>query len=214
MTVAAAFFMRQAIFVPLAMIAPILVGLFVADYNSVAQHMSELELRTDWIAWVVRFGAGVSGLSIMLFAVGCFLLPQENTSGVDQGGGVRFSFTGLVAMLFGVGMVSNGVFIIGSPLHGLYGLPIFSVLVPAFFVAEYARTAAADIWPTWFTGFSLLVALLALIYMWALLVGFDPAAYRGLTQRTSTLVSFGWYAAVAFAMRPSFAAKSDQAETR
>ena len=41
-----------------------------------------------------------------------------------------------IAAAFGVGMMSNGILLIGSPLHGFYGLPIFSVLLPPAFTAE------------------------------------------------------------------------------
>jgi len=86
-------------------------------------------------------------------------------------------------------MVSNGLINMGSPWHGLMGLAIFSVLTPAFFLAEF---------PDWSTapGFkpaTLATALIGLAYMWTLLVGLDPAELRGLTQRVSSLITFGWY---------------------
>lgn len=174
---------RQGVIAPLAMALPLILGFFVADYNSLSQHMSELQLRDPWIAWSVRAGAFIAGVSVCLFAIGCSVMH----------GKFRFSFTSLAAFAFGVGMISNGIFIIGSPLHGFYGLPIFLVLVPAFFVAEFH-----DIFPgKWFRDISLLTALLSLAYMWMLLVGFDPPEFRGLTQRAATMISFGWYALAA-----------------
>ena len=40
------------------------------------------------------------------------------------------------AALFGAAMLANGVFPTGNPLHGLYGLAIFSILVPVFYASE------------------------------------------------------------------------------
>ncbi|MEM9170505.1 MAG: DUF998 domain-containing protein [Pseudomonadota bacterium] len=177
---------RQAYIAPLAMLPPIVIGLFVADYNWLAQHMSELQLRAAPIAWTIRIGAATAGVSVFLFAVGCLFLRC----------GVQFSWTFLAAALFGAGMVGNGVFPIGSPLHGLYGLPIFMSLVPAFFVAEFPRAAPGG----WFRHVSLASAFVSLAYLWGMLIGIEPEAYRGATQRAATLVTFGWYAAAAFAV--------------
>ena len=172
-----------------AMMAPMAAGIIVADHNSITQHMSELQLLDGWVSCSVRIGAMVAGLAITLFSVGCLLLS----------GRLAWSWTALVGLAFGVGMISNGVFIIGSPLHGLYGLPIFSILVPAFFVAEFPKTRVLG----GFVGLSLAASSLGLFYMWILLVGLDPDAYRGLTQRIATLISFGWFPLAAFAVSRS-----------
>ncbi|MHC4375749.1 MAG: DUF998 domain-containing protein [Planctomycetota bacterium] len=177
------FLLRQARVVPLIMIAPILLGLAVDDYDSLTQHMSELELRAGAVSWVVRISAFLAGASIFGFGLALML----------DGRRVRFAATPWIAAAFGVGMMSNGVFIIGNPLHGLYGLPIFSVLVPAAFSAEYRETWGLS---RGFVRFSCWFAVLNLLYMWGLLAGFDPEAYRGLTQRAATVVMFGWFAFV------------------
>lgn len=168
---------------PLIMIAPILLGLWVDDYDSLTQHMSELELRTGAVSWTVRISAFLSGASIFGFALGLLFDDRR----------VPFAATPWIAAAFGVGMMSNGVFIIGSPLHGLYGLPIFSVLLPLAFSAEYRTTWDLG---AGFVRFSSWVAVLNLLYMWSLLVGFDPEDFRGLTQRAATVVMFGWFAFV------------------
>ncbi|MEO0550024.1 MAG: DUF998 domain-containing protein [Pseudomonadota bacterium] len=176
--------MKAGAIAPVMMIIPMIVGLLVGQHNSLSQHMSELQLLGGWIPWSVRISAGLAGVAIILFAGACCLLR----------GGFRFSWTGIAAFLFGVGMVSNGVFVMGSPLHGLYGLPIFSILVPAFFVAEFHDRIS---WKG-FIGLSLAASTLSLVYMWILLIGLDPAAYRGLTQRLGTLIIFGWFSIAAF----------------
>ena len=175
------YLLRQSRYGPLTMVAPMLLGCFVGDYDSLSQHMSELELRTGTVAWIVRVAAILAGLSILGFAAGLILDSRR----------VRLALTPWIAAAVLVGMISNGVLVIGSPLHGLYGLPIFSVLLPVAFCAEYQSswrlTPAFICISTW-------AAALTLLYMWSLLAGFDPEAYRGLTQRAATLVMFGWFA--------------------
>lgn len=169
---------------PAVMIIPMIAGLLVGEHNSISQHMSELQLLGGWPLWSVRISAFLAGFVIILFAIGCFIMKRG------------FSWTGLVALAFGAGMASNGIFIIGSPWHGLYGMPIFSLLVPAFFVAEYQVKLS---WKP-LVVLSLAASTLNLFYMWFLFVGLDPEAYRGLTQRVATLVMFGWFALAAFAV--------------
>lgn len=175
---------RQAIIAPAAMLLPIIAGFFADDYNPVSQHMSELELRGDLIAWAVRIGAITAGTSLSLFALGCLRLNAY--------------FSSLTSLLFGIAMISNGVFIIGSPLHGMYGLALFLVLVPGFFLAELPDYSSK----AWFRPVSLLFALISLVFMWLLLVGLEPAEIRGLTQRLSVIFFFGWYGIVALLPPP------------
>ena len=175
--------LRQARVLPLVMVVPILLGLVVDDYDSLAQHMSELELRAGAVSWTVRISAFLAGASIFGFALGLLFDDRR----------VPFAATPWIAAAFGVGMMSNGVFLIGSPLHGLYGLPIFSVLLPVAFSAEYRETWRLG---SGFIRLSCWLAVLNLIYMWGLLVGFDPEGYTGLTQRLATVVMFGWFAFV------------------
>lgn len=169
---------------PVAMTIPMIVGLLVGQHNSIGQHMSELQLLGGWPLWSVQLSAFVAGVAVMLFALGCFMLKRG------------FSWTALVALAFGAGMASNGIFIIGSPWHGLYGMPIFSLLVPAFFVAEFQAKFS---WKP-LIGLSLAASTLNLFYMWFLFAGLDPEAYRGLTQRVATLIMFGWFALAAWAI--------------
>lgn len=174
---------RQAWIAPAAMLLPMAAGVITPEHNSLSQHMSALTLLDGWPPLAVTLGAGLCGLSLLLFAGGCLVLT----------GALRWSYTALACLAFGLAMVFNALFPMGSPLHGLYGLAIFSVLVPAFFVAEFGQRYLQP----WLVPFSLLISLLSLAYMWLLLVGLDPPETMGLTQRVFTLVSFGWYAVVA-----------------
>jgi hypothetical protein len=162
-----------------AMLAPILIALFLPDYSSISQHISEVALLDHPVAIVQRAAAIAAGTSILLFGVGLILLSAGN-----------FRFTAIATTVFAASMISNGVVVMGSPLHGLYGLGLFMVLVPAFFASEIPHA-----WPDWarYRNVAMAVALFNLTYMWLLFSGLEPQQFRGLTQRVATVVIFGWY---------------------
>lgn len=170
---------RQAAIAPVYILVPILLGIFTPDHDSIIQHMSEMKLASPFLNSLDKGSTIAVGISVCLFGIACLW----------RTGTWRWSFTALVAVMGGVGMASNGVFAAGSPLHGLYGLPIFLVFVPAFYVAEFHHPTGKDL----FRSISLLISLISLVYIWALLVGLDPVEYRGLTQRFCSLVTFLWY---------------------
>jgi hypothetical protein len=83
------FLLRSAAVLPLlGMFIPIMVGLCAPGYSSIQQHMSELELLSPGISLACRFGAIISGLSIIGFALG-LLLSQ----------GLRMPFTAAMAVI-------------------------------------------------------------------------------------------------------------------
>ncbi|MEM8635805.1 MAG: DUF998 domain-containing protein [Pseudomonadota bacterium] len=168
---------------PIAMGAPIVASFFASDYSWLSQHMSELQLRKDMFSAVVHGGAFIAGVALLAFAIGALL-----------SGGI---FTAITTLAFGAGMMANGIFPMGSPLHGLYGIAMFLILTPPIFVGEF-QTASE---PRWFRNYSYATAIASLVYMWILLVGLDPEAYSGLTQRIGTLISFVWYAVAASRVR-------------
>ncbi|ANU06720.1 DUF998 domain-containing protein [Paraurantiacibacter namhicola] len=169
---------RQGIIAPVAMVIPMLLSPFVPGFDSFASHLSEYQLGPEWISAIVRISAALAGTSIIAFSIGLLLAK----------GGISWSWSALAGFAFGLAMLFNGIFVAGDPRHGLYGLAIFAVLLPAFFATEFSD---------WLTPvgkqISLFVAFAGLFYMWFLLVGLDPAEYRGLTQRAYILLSFGWF---------------------
>lgn len=174
------YLVRQAIVVPIgAMLIPIFIASTLPGYSSISQHISEVALLDHPIAMIQRICAIAAGISILLFGIGLVLVFPRT-----------FGFTVAAVSAFAVSMVSNGVFVMGSPLHGLYGLGLFMALAPAFFAAEFPRRGHHHAIVT----LSMAAAVFNLGYMWLILSGFDPDAYRGLTQRLATIVIFGWYA--------------------
>lgn len=175
---------RQAIVIPLgAMLVPILIAFSLPGYSSLSQHISEVALLEHPIALVQRAAALTAGVSILLFSVGLILAPI----------GI-FGFSAFAATLVGASMISNGVVVMGSPLHGLYGLGIFMTLVPAFFATEFS----ASFGPQPICKVSMAVAVFTLLYFWLMLSGLDPEGFRGLSQRIATVVIFGWYSLAAY----------------
>lgn len=177
--------LQQALYFPFgAMLFLALFGLAVPGYHTLSQHMSELGLLAGWPARVVQAMAAISGASILIFSMA--LLGQ----------GRRFAFTALTSSLFGVCMLSNGLFTTGSPLHGMYGIGMFSVLTPLLFLSELGGSASVRMHRV-----SRWIALIGMVYLWMMVCGLDPAPYRGLTQRLAALPAFAWYALAVLELR-------------
>ncbi len=171
---------KQAVVIPLgAMLVPILIAFFLSGYSSISQHISEVALLDHPIALIQRGAALITGVSITLFGAWLFMAKGAK-------------YTAVAAVLFGASMISNGVFVMGSPLHGLYGLGFFMVLVPAFFATEVAQAGSK------LQNLSMFVALAIMFYLWLMISGLDPQEFRGLTQRIATLMIFGWYTVASY----------------
>ena len=168
----------SAIFAPVGMLIPMAFGFCQPGYSSISQHMSELEAIPGAAAQATRIGAFGSGLSIAAFGIALLLTKTS-----------RMPFTAVAALVFGASIMSNGIFMVGSPLHGLYAIGLTCILAPAFFAAEYPYRSDGER-PD---KISLTASVLVLIYMWLLMTGLDPAPIRGLTQRVAVLPIFGWY---------------------
>lgn len=176
---------RQAVVVPLGiMLVLIGFGLTVPGYSSVSQHLSELGLLGGLPARMEQAAGVISGGSILLFSAA--LLVE----------GRRFALTTLTSSLFGLSMVFNGIFPMGSPLHGLYGIGFFVVLTPLFFLLDLGPKASVRIGWT-----SRAASLLTLAYLWSMVAGLDPLPYHGLTQRLAIVPMFGWYTLAALELR-------------
>lgn len=160
------------------MLLPMIAGWLTPGYSSISQHMSELEMISGAASIATRTGSLISGFTIVLFGIA--LLAARSR---------RMPFTAGAALIFGVSMISNGVFTMGSPLHGLYAIGLSNVLTPALFAAERQRDPGA----TDVDLLSLTASVLSLVYMWALITGVEPVATHGLTQRLACIPLFGWY---------------------
>lgn len=173
------FAVKQAVFFPLgAMLSLMLVGFTVHGYSSTAQQMSELGLLAGYPAVLESVLAIIVGVSVIIFGLGLIGHPSG-----------RFAFTAGTSIVFGVSMVSNGIFPMGSPLHGMYAIGFSVVLTPILFIAELhasQQTQTLRIVSMW-------VAVITLFYFWSTITRFDPNGFHGLTQRLAVIITFGWF---------------------
>lgn len=170
---------RQSLVVPLlALLVPMLIALGVPHYSSLSQHISELQLLHHPVATVMRISPVITGLSVLLFGLGVYLVDPS-----------RFAFTALTSAAVAANFISSGIFPSGSPLHGLYGIGFFIPLVPACFAAEAGLGRRVS-------RVSLATAVGAMAYLWLNLSGLDP--YPGLTQRIAIFLILGWYSCASY----------------
>jgi hypothetical membrane protein len=177
---------KQALFFPFgAMLALMLVGFTVPGYSSTSQQLSELGLLGGYPAAFEMISAIIVGVSIIIFSAALV----RHQSG-------RFAFTVFTSSLFGISMLCNGIFHMGSPLHGLYGIGFFAILTPALFVAELhpnEQTKGVSV-------ISMLAAVITLFYLWLTITGFDPKGLHGLTQRLAVVPMIGWYSYASYTL--------------
>lgn len=166
--------LRQSLFLPLAaLLLPILIGFGAPGYSSLTQHVSELQLLDHPVADLMRIAPIVCGVSILLFGLGAWLVVPT-----------RFTFTALTSAAVAANFISAGIWVSGSPLHGLHGVGFFIPLVPACFAAESGLGRGVQ-------RVCLAVAVLSMAYMWLNISGCDPM--RGLSQRLAIVLIMGWY---------------------
>ncbi|MDX1442851.1 MAG: DUF998 domain-containing protein [Gammaproteobacteria bacterium] len=184
----------QVAYLPVCAMALLIAwAFFVPHYSSVSQHLSELQLLEHPIALATRFLPVVVGLSIMVFGIAVLIHDSP-----------RMPFTGATALVFGAANASNGLFVAGDPRHGLYGLAMFFILVPACYAGEIGSRKDHRL----AINLSLATSVFLLIYTWLQFSGLDPHGYRGLTQRIAVLVIFGWYTFAAFELLKGFRSKT------
>lgn len=183
------FAVKQAMLFPLgAMLALMLVGLTVHGYSSTSQQMSALGLLAGYPAILESVLAIIVGVSIIIFGLGLIGHPSG-----------RFAFTAGTSVVFGVSMLSNGIFPMGSPLHGMFAIGFSVVLTPVLFVAELhasEQTQATRVVSMW-------AAVITLFYFWATITRFDPNGFHGLTQRLAVIITFGWFSYASYVLSHS-----------
>ncbi|MFO7840557.1 MAG: DUF998 domain-containing protein [Fidelibacterota bacterium] len=176
---------KQGMFLPFIYYAGIyLAGSFAGDYRHLGQHASELALNSNPAAVLIfNISAIVTGILLMVFAFGLLI-----------NFGKRFPVTAVLLTLFGLTFVFGGIFHIGSPWHGIYGLGMSMIITPFIFMYE-----SKDFFTDKKVHYVTFVAgILIFLYLWSVIAGFDPLTLRGLTQRLFALVVFGWIAYIAY----------------
>jgi hypothetical protein len=158
-------------------------GFTAPGYSALAQHASELTLLGGWPRLLLDIAAIGSGLAFMAFALG---LWRESGKSVP--------FGALAWLIFGISMLSNGLWVMGSPMHGAYSIGVVNIVAPAISQLE-SSTLRTDRKAYIMTVF---VSISGIMYLWMNLTGHDPELYRGLTQRLFSSINSLWPAFIAY----------------
>ena len=151
----------------------------------IKQQASEITLTDFETAKAILLsGAILTGFSCILFAIGIMLNFK------------KYYMSGILLVIFGISMLSNGLFPMRSPMHGFYGIKLSLMILPFLACYELKNENISKM----FFKVSLISGFLIFIYFWSMLVGLDPANYSGLTQRIASLFMFGWMAYFAIKM--------------
>ena len=181
------YLIKQAVVIPILFFVPVFVGgLLTENYSLIQQHASEITLTESYNAIVViNCGAILTGLSCIVLGLGIVLKFN------------KFLLTSILLSIFGVSMISNGIYPMGSILHGFYGIGLSYMILP--FVACYELKN--ELMEKAFFRVSLFVGFFVFIYFWSMLVGLDPSNFKGLTQRIASVFIFGWIGYLAYVLK-------------
>jgi hypothetical membrane protein len=157
-------------------------GVLTPGYNALSQHASELTLQPGVSRTLLNLAAMGSGGAFLVFAIGLWLAS-----------GRRFAVGASCWLLFGVAMISNGLWPMGNPLHGMYAIGVFNLIAPALSLLELPRLRDNKL----AFGVTALVSVCGVIYLWLNLAGADPQNLRGFTQRIFSSINSLWPATMA-----------------
>lgn len=152
-------------------------GYYAPGYDWVSQHVSELGPLNGLPLLFERFAAAGTGLFFILFAVGLWFKSD-----------IKFPVGIWFWIIFGLSMISNGIWLMGSQMHGLYGVGIVNLIAAALTTLEVPQLRNSKK----FYVFTAAVSMLGIIYLWLNLTGLDPQEYRGLTQRLFSSINSLW----------------------
>lgn len=174
---------KQAHIVWVASIVNIGLGIIIPGFDVFAKSISFVALEAPIYAYTHRGADIVIGLSMCCFAFGVLRTTQS-----------RFSSASLSSFLFGVSMVSAGIWTLESPLHLLYNLSIFMIIVPIAVALEFKNIVQSQI----FENACVAVTVLHVLIFWLIYAGFIPQEYNGLVQRLWAIPTMGWFGVAAY----------------
>lgn len=174
---------------PLYIVPIFVAGFFYPGYDHISQHASVLGQPDSPVYPYYNWPATALGLSMVLFALGFALHLVEHRR--------PFVASLLILALSGVSFATNGIFPMGTPLHGLYGLAVFSLIAPLLAIND----AGDRLTRPWLRLATAVISIASVGYLWLMLTGNDPEGYRGATQRVFGSTAYLWYglAAATFA---------------
>jgi hypothetical membrane protein len=162
-------------------------GLVKPGYRAASQHVSELTAEPGLAGTLANVASLGSGLAFVLFGVGLWLHTRR-----------RLSIGSVCWIVFGLSRISNGLWAMGTPLHGLYAAGIVALVAPALSLLGLRDLRDGRV----SFGMTVMVSLCGVAYLWLNLTGADPEGYRGLTQRIFSSINSLWPAAIVLSLRP------------
>ena len=193
------YLIKQAILLPLIFFIPVFVaGFLVPNYSLISQHASEITITDfEFAKMIINTGAILTGLSCIILAIGIVLNLKKHY------------ILSILIVIFGISMISNGIYPMGTIMHGFYGIGLTLMIIPFIACYEMKNENINKL----FFKVSLVSGFVIFIYMWSMLVGLDPANYRGLTQRIASIFIFGWIAYLAYELNKTLPNKGNRCTT-
>jgi len=168
----------QAHIIWIASIINIGIGTIIPGFDVLSKSISHVALEAPIFAFTHRTMDIVIGLSMSLFAVGLFKISPY-----------KLSVASLTTLLLGCSMISAGIWTLESPLHLLYNLSIFMILIPICTALEFKNIVKSSK----FEAFCVLLSLFHVLMFWLIYAGFIPQSYNGLIQRIWAVPTMGWF---------------------
>ena len=169
---------RQAHIIWIASIVNIGIGFIIPEFNVLAKSISHVALESPIFAYTHRAMDVIIGVSMCTFAFGLFKMSPY-----------KFSVATLTTFLLGCSMISAGIWTLKSPLHLLYNLSIFMILIPVCAALEFKNIINSSK----FEIYCVLLALIHVLMFWLIYAGFIPQSYNGLVQRLWAVPTMGWF---------------------
>lgn len=172
-------FLLKAGFIPLIwfLFWSALGAAFAPGYSSMRQQVSELGLIAGPPEVFEQIAGLGTGLAFIIFAIGLWISSDK-----------KIAIGAVAWIVFGVAMMSNGIWHMGSPMHGLYAIGIINLIAPAMSCLDSTalrNNRAAYV-------LTAVVSLSGILYLWLNLLGLDPQDLRGLTQRVFSSINSLW----------------------
>jgi len=168
---------------PAWLIITTLAGFLATDYNPITSHVSVMTLQDSPAHMLANIAALLTGIALIAFGAGIWVHSRRTVS-----------VGALGWLLFGVAMITNGIWPMGSPMHGFYIIGIFNIIAPAMTLLDIRDEELRERMHM-ATAF---VSLSAMTYLWLALTGFEPDGYSGLFQRVFGSINYFWPLAFAW----------------
>ena len=162
---------------PAWLIISTIAGFIATDYNPITSHVSVMTLQEGPAHLLANIAALLSGIALIAMSIGIWAQSKR-----------IISVGALGWILFGTAMVTNGIWPMGSQMHGFYVIGIFNIIAPAMTLLDIRDEALREKLHT----ITALVSFSGMLYLWLALTGFEPEGYSGLFQRLFGSINFLW----------------------